>query len=92
MPAVMKHLQTGEVRIVSSQEAAQMAELDEADITWAIEQHGVCETNDYEITSADGKTCKGASENNIAALRNARATALALSPVSPCPPGLRVAR
>lgn len=92
MLVIMKHLPTGEVRIVSMQEAAAMAQLDEADIAWAIEEQGVCETHDYEITDESEKTREGASENNIVGDTDAEKPVRVMSPVSPMSPGLLVAR
>jgi hypothetical protein len=44
------NLQTGEFSAVSLDEAAEIASLDPQDIEWAIEEHGVCETDTHQIT------------------------------------------
>jgi hypothetical protein len=44
------NLQTGEFSAVSLQEAAEIASLDPHEIAWAIEEHGVCETDTHQIT------------------------------------------
>ena len=44
------NLQTGEFRAVSLEDAAEIAQLDPHEIEWAIEEHGVCETETHQIT------------------------------------------
>jgi hypothetical protein len=44
------NLQTGDFKTVSLDEAAQLVALDPHDIEWAIEEHGVCETDTFQIT------------------------------------------
>jgi hypothetical protein len=44
------NLETGEFSAVSLEEAAAIASLDPHEIAWAIEEHGVCETNAFQIT------------------------------------------
>jgi hypothetical protein len=44
------NLETGEFSAVSLEEAAEIASLDPNEIAWAIEEHGVCETDAFQIT------------------------------------------
>jgi hypothetical protein len=44
------NLQTGEFQTLSLEEAAATAQLDPNEIEWAIEEHGVCETDAFQIT------------------------------------------
>jgi hypothetical protein len=44
------NLQTGEFHAVSLEETADIAQLDPNEIAWAIEEHGVCETEIHQIT------------------------------------------
>ena len=44
------NLETGEFATLTLEEAAALAQLDPADIEWAIEEHGVCETETHQIT------------------------------------------
>jgi hypothetical protein len=44
------NLETGDFQVVTLEEAAQIAQLDPHDIEWAIEEHGVCETDIHQIT------------------------------------------
>jgi hypothetical protein len=44
------NLQTGEFHAVSLEETADIAQLDPNEIAWAIEGHGVCETEIHQIT------------------------------------------
>jgi hypothetical protein len=47
------NLQTGEFQTVSLDEAARIASLDPHEIEWAIEEHGVCETDQFQIIELD---------------------------------------
>jgi hypothetical protein len=47
------NLETGEFEVVTLEQAAEIAALDPADIEWAIEEEGVCETDTYQITKLD---------------------------------------
>lgn len=44
------NLQTGRFERLSLEEVADIAQLDLHDIEWAIEEHGLCETNIHRIT------------------------------------------
>ena len=44
------NLETGDFQVVTLEEAAEIAQLDPHDIAWAIEEHGVCETDIHQIT------------------------------------------
>ena len=44
------NLETGDFHVVTLEEAAEIAQLDPRDIAWAIEEHGVCETDIHQIT------------------------------------------
>jgi hypothetical protein len=44
------NLQTGEFQTLSLEDAASIAQLDPHEIEWAIEEHGVCETDTFQIT------------------------------------------
>ena len=44
------NLETGDFQVVTLEEAAEIAQLDPHDSEWAIEDHGVCETEIYQIT------------------------------------------
>lgn len=44
------NLETGDFQVVTLDEAAEIAQLDPHDVAWAIEEHGVCETNIHQIT------------------------------------------
>ena len=44
------NLETGDFQVVTLEEAAEIAQLDPRDIAWAIEEHGVCETDIHQIT------------------------------------------
>lgn len=44
------NLETGDFKTVTLEEAAGIASLDPHDIEWAIEEHGVCETDTHQIT------------------------------------------
>jgi hypothetical protein len=44
------NLQTGEFHAVTLEEAADIAQLDPNEVAWAIEDHGVCETEIHQIT------------------------------------------
>ena len=48
------NLETGDFQVVTLEEAAQVAQLDPHDIAWAIEEHGVCETDIHQITKVPG--------------------------------------
>jgi hypothetical protein len=47
------NLRTGEFQIVTLDEAAALAQLDPNEVAWAIEESGVCETDEYQITRVD---------------------------------------
>ena len=47
------NLETGDFQVVTLEEAAEIAQLDPHDIAWAIEEHGVCETDIHQITKID---------------------------------------
>jgi hypothetical protein len=70
------NLQTGEFSAVSLEEAAAIAQLDPNEIAWAIEEHGVCETDAFQITklndgpegdASDAGDCDIESEEGAAA-------------------------
>ena len=44
------NLETGDFQVVTLEEAAEITQLDPHDIEWAIGEHGVCETETYQIT------------------------------------------
>jgi hypothetical protein len=44
------NLETGEFATLTLEEAAEIAALDPHEIEWAIEEHGVCETETHQIT------------------------------------------
>jgi hypothetical protein len=48
------NLETGDFQVVTLEEAAEIAQLDPHDIEWAIEEHGVCETDIHQITKLPG--------------------------------------
>jgi hypothetical protein len=48
------NLETGDFQVVTLEEAAEIAQLDPNDIAWAIEEHGVCETDIHQITKLPG--------------------------------------
>lgn len=48
------NLETGDFQVVTLKEAAEITQLDPHDITWAIEQVGVCETDIHQITKVPG--------------------------------------
>jgi hypothetical protein len=47
------NLKTGEFSVVTLEEAASITSLDPHEIEWAIEEHGVCETDQFQITELD---------------------------------------
>jgi hypothetical protein len=47
------NMQTGEFQTLSLEEVADIASLDPHEIEWAIEEHGVCETDQFQITELD---------------------------------------
>jgi hypothetical protein len=44
------NLKTGEFSTVTLEQAVEIASLDPHEIEWAIEEHGVCETDTFQIT------------------------------------------
>jgi hypothetical protein len=49
------NLETGEFATLTLEEVAALAQLDPTDIEWAIEEHGVCETETHQITKIDSE-------------------------------------
>lgn len=47
---LLVNLKTGQQSVVSIQRAAKITQLDGAEIVWAFEEFGACETTDYWIT------------------------------------------
>lgn len=48
------NLETGDFQVVTLEEAAEITRLDPRDIAWAIEEHGVSETDIHQITKVPG--------------------------------------
>jgi hypothetical protein len=60
---VVKDLRDGTEKIVSLEEAAQITKLNEAEIEWALEEFGICETNEHMIHEDLGRELSIAEPN-----------------------------